>query len=84
MPFTEMTMTEHRGVTFAVTEPDGNYRITVPGDMLDDECGADADNARRIAWVEVNLAGVLSAYGARTEGGYVKSPYNRVMVEDLD
>ncbi|QFT59667.1 hypothetical protein FIU94_12605 [Sulfitobacter sp. THAF37] len=60
------------------------YRLTAPEDMLNDECGIDADEATRTAWVREHLPGIVSAIGAREDGGWLKAPYNRIMVEEID
>ena len=59
------------------------YRVTVPGAMLDDEVGPEADEVARRVWIENNLAGILSALTARETGGMVREPWGRVLVEEL-
>ncbi len=63
--------------------PQTRYRITVPGDMLDDEIGETADEAARRAWIERNLPNILGAATARETGGFVKQPWGRVMIEEI-
>jgi hypothetical protein len=72
-----------RSFTLTFTEGDSRYRLTAPADLLDDECGADAGAETRRAWVESHLPGVMSALQARTEGGWAKAPYNRILVEEI-
>ncbi len=59
------------------------YRITVPGDMLDEEVGATADEPARRAWIERNLSKILGAVTARETGGFVTQPWGRVMIEEI-
>lgn len=59
------------------------YRLLVPRSLLDDELGADATDDTRRGWIENNLPNILSAYTARTDGGWVKAPWNRVLVEEV-
>ena len=61
-----------------------NYRLLVPQDLLDDELGAEASEETRRDWIESNLASILSAYTARADGGWVKAPWNRILVEEVN
>lgn len=63
---------------------DDRYRLLVPKDFLDDELGANASLQAQTDWIEANLPQILAAYTARTEGGWVKAPWDRVMVEETD
>ena len=64
--------------------PDRTYRVTVPGEFLDDETGETSTDAQRRAWIETNLPGILSALTARETGGMVREPWGRVVVEEMD
>ena len=77
------TRDEGREIYFTGSEFDRKYRFTLSREMLDDECGDTASEADRKAWVEAHMPGVISALKARTEGGRVTPPYNRVLVEEL-
>lgn len=77
------TRNNGREVYFTVSHDGGKYRLTVPEDFLDDECGAAADEATRTAWVTDNMAHVLQSLTARLGGGMVQSPYGRVVVEGI-
>ncbi|MDF1726380.1 MAG: hypothetical protein P1U53_01405 [Sulfitobacter sp.] len=59
------------------------YRLLVPRDLLDDELGPDAPDAARDTWIKDNLPQILSAYTARSGGGWVKAPWNRILVEEI-
>ena len=72
-----------REVYFTVAHDGSKYRLTLSRAFLDDECGAEADEAARRAWVTDNLPGVLSALTARTGGGQVRGQWGRVLVEDI-
>lgn len=63
---------------------DGNVRLTLPAEMLDDECGIAADEASRRAWAQDHLPQIVQAYLARVSGGVVRQPYGRVTVEEID
>ncbi|APX88388.1 hypothetical protein BV394_00440 [Brevirhabdus pacifica] len=65
-------------------EGDDGFRIVVPADMVEDEAGAGLTEGQRLEWLHANLAGILSAYTARTRGGHVKEPWNRVLVEEIE
>jgi len=62
---------------------DTRYRLVVPRDFVAAETGG-ADGADHHAWLRANLAQILGAYTARIEGGWVKAPWNRVLVEEVD
>lgn len=76
---------ERRGDDFALQldGTDRRYRVIVPRGLLDDEAGGTAGEADRRAWIEANLAGILSALTARETGGIVREPWGRVVVEEL-
>ncbi|QYX56717.1 hypothetical protein K1T73_17050 [Roseovarius sp. SCSIO 43702] len=63
---------------------DSRYRIVVSRAFVDDEIGEAADDAARRAWLKANLPSILGAYTARIEGGWVKSPWDRVLVEEVE
>lgn len=60
------------------------FRLVAPQELLDDECGDGADEAARTAWVKKHMPGIMSAIGARHDGGWLKAPYNRILVEEID
>ena len=59
------------------------FRLVVPRDFLDDEIGSDATADARDTWIENNLPDILSAYTARSGGGRVNAPWNRILVEEI-
>ena len=63
---------------------EGRFRLIVPSDFVSDEVGADASESDRLTWLRANLPQILQAYTARTGGGRVKEPWNRVLVEEVD
>jgi hypothetical protein len=63
---------------------DTRYRIVVPEDFVQEEAGAGADADARLEWLRANLPQILAAYTARVEGGWVKAPWDRVLVEETD
>ena len=60
-----------------------DYRLVLPREMLNDECGDDASESDRRAWAMDNLGGIMSAIGARDGGGWVKAPFDRILVEEI-
>jgi hypothetical protein len=70
-----------------VIELDGaetRYRAVVPRAMLDDETGAGSSEETRVDWVHEHLAQIIGAVTARETGGFIKEPWNRVHVEEID
>jgi len=65
-------------------EGETRYRIVVPREFVDDEAGDDASEEDRLAWLRRHLPQILSAYSARTEGGWAKDPWSRILVEEID
>ena len=65
-------------------ESEPRYRLVVPRDFVDDEVGDDASEEDRIVWLRDNLPNILGAYTARIEGGWVKAPWDRILVEEID
>lgn len=63
---------------------DQQFRVVVPGALVDDELGDDASETDRLNWLRNNLPQILQAYTARAGGGRVKEPWDRVLVEELD
>ena len=63
---------------------EGSFRLIVPNEFVNDEVGSDASEADRLDWLRANLPQILQAYTARTGGGRVKEPWNRVLVEEVD
>lgn len=63
---------------------DDTYLIAVPRDFVEDETGGPVTTKAGEAWVREHLAYILQAYLARAEGGWVKEPWNRVLVEVMD
>ena len=79
------TRDEGREIYFTARDDlDQKFRFTIPRAMLDEEVGAEADEAARKAWVGEHMPGILSAMTAREAGGRVKPPFNRVLMEELD
>ena len=77
------TRDDGRTVYFTVSHDGAKYRLTLSGAFLDAECGADADEASRKAWVGDRLPDILGVLTARTGGGRVKPPFGDVMVEEI-
>jgi hypothetical protein len=71
---------------YVLQRPSGDhrFRLVVPRDFVDDEVGGAATEADRLNWLRGNLAQILAAYTARIDGGWVKAPWNRVLVEEVD
>ncbi|MEI4195481.1 hypothetical protein [Roseovarius sp. E0-M6] len=63
---------------------DGRYRIVVPREFVDDELEEGASDDQRHAWLIDNLPHILGAYTARIDGGWVKAPWDRVLVEEIE
>mgnify|MGYP000034625376 CR=1 FL=1 len=63
---------------------DARYRIVVPREFVEDEISGDTAETDHHAWLRAHLAQILAAYTARIEGGWVKTPWNRVLVEEVD
>ena len=63
---------------------DSRYRIVVPREFVEDETGGTAQDTDHHAWLRARLPQILAAYTARIEGGWVKAPWNRVLVEEVD
>ena len=61
-----------------------NVRLVVPDELLDDELGQYTPTDAREAWIADNLPQILSAYTAREGGGWVKAPWNRILVEEIN
>ncbi len=82
---TEVPAIERRGDDYALRLYGGDteYRIIVPGDMLDDEIGKDADETACREWIEANLAHILGAATARETGGIVTEPWGRLLIEEF-
>ncbi|SHJ11484.1 hypothetical protein [Wenxinia saemankumensis] len=83
MPDTPPIESAGRDYVLTLGSPDRSYRVTVPGDFLDDETGPASTDAERRSWIEANLPGILSALTARETGGMVREPWGRVVVEEL-
>ena len=60
-----------------------DYRLVLPREMLDDECGDDASEDTRRDWTRDNLAGVMSAIASRDGGGWIKAPFDSILVEEI-
>ena len=60
-----------------------DYRLILPRDMLDAECGAAAGEEARRAWVSANLSGIMTAISAREGGGWIKAPFDSILVEEI-
>ncbi len=71
-------------VFFTALDGKQKFRIVMSRELLDDECGDAATEAERHAWVNTHMPGILDAMIARTDGGTIEPPYNRVFVEELD
>jgi len=65
-------------------EGETRYRIVIPRELVDEEAGDGASEEDRLGWLHAHLPQILSAYSARTEGGWVKDPWSRVLVEEID
>ncbi|MCZ7675979.1 MAG: hypothetical protein M5U35_09095 [Roseovarius sp.] len=63
---------------------DTRYRIVVPRDFVEAETGGSAPGTDHYEWLRANLPNILAAYTARIEGGWVKAPWNRVLVVEVD
>ena len=63
--------------------PEARYRVTVPGELLDDEVVAEADESARRAWIKGNLAHILGAVTATETGGMVGEPWGRLTIEEV-
>ncbi|RKF12976.1 hypothetical protein D6850_15855 [Roseovarius spongiae] len=63
---------------------DDRYRIVIARGFVNEELGEEADAAARRAWLTRNLPHILGAYTARIEGGWVKEPWDRVLVEEVE
>lgn len=72
------------GYTITVTELGTNHRVLIPSGLMDDEVGADADDAARMAWLQGNFANILQAITARQSGGMVREPWGRLLVEEIN
>ena len=77
------TRDDGREVYFTVAHDDGKYRLVVPCEFLDDECGANADETARRAWVKSSLPDILGVVTAHTSGGIVHEPWTRIVVEEI-
>ena len=74
------TRDEGREIYFTVNDGDTKYRFTVTREVLDGECGADAGEETRKAWVTDHLADILNA---RPEGAPISPPFTRIIVEEI-
>ena len=72
-----------REVYFTVAHDSGKYRLVVPWEFLDDNCGDSASEATRREWVKGNLPDILGVLTAHTGGGTVKAPWTRIVVEEI-
>ena len=59
-------------------------RIVVPRALTDDELGGTPDDAARRAWIEAQLPEILGAATARLQGGWVKEPWGRLLIEEMN
>ena len=66
------------------TKGDRLYRIVLSREFVDAEAGENITEEERLAWLHAHLPQILSAYSANTEGGWVKEPWNRILVEEID
>ena len=71
---------EGREIYFTVNDGTTKYRFTVPQDVLDGECGADASQAARETWVRDNMPDILNA---RPEGAPISPPFTSIIVEEI-
>ena len=72
------------GYCLTVDQGDGRYRVIVPRELLDDEVGDDRTEEASVAWIEERMPQIMQAYTARTEGGWLNPPFNRIYVEEAD
>lgn len=63
---------------------DTRYRLVIPRDFIEEELGKDVGDNDQLAWLHANLPQILAAYTARIEGGWVKSPWDRILVEEVE
>ncbi|MDF0600926.1 hypothetical protein P1J78_09300 [Psychromarinibacter sp. C21-152] len=63
---------------------DEGYRLIVPRELAEDELGGTPDDAECAAWLKAHLPQILQAYTARTEGGWMKAPWDRVLVDVVE
>ncbi len=64
-------------------DADRDFRITVPLELVEDETEDGSTQAAHLAWIEANIAHILSAATARMSGGVVTEPWGRVLVEEI-
>lgn len=67
-------------IMFTAKDGDTKLRFVLPRALLDAECGQTANEAARKTWVKSNLPDILAI---RTSETAIKSPYNRVRVEEI-
>jgi len=69
-----------RGLKFSVKGFGEEDIVLIPGDLLDDEVGDGSTDAERQSWVEANLDEIVGAYEAKAKGGFVRKPFDRILV----
>ncbi len=59
-----------------------SHKVIIPRELLDDEVGDSSSVADRKMWIESNIEIIMDAVTAKTEGGTVRRPFDRIVVKD--
>lgn len=68
-----------REIFLTAKTPVTKFRLTVPRELLDDECGDAASETERKTWVETNIPQILAAL----PGSITRPPFDRIRIEEI-
>ena len=67
-------------IMFTAKDGATKLRFTLPRDMLDEVCGAAANETARKSWVKSNLDDILALRGSSADA---QPPFNHVRIEEI-